>query len=266
MALYDLTQPTTPYNSVNAGVIPNDVFGVAINWFVNRTPITARFPHLPVGSFQFLITNDNYRPRSAVLTAAFSDTSGTVLTVADSSVFELGDVVEVDNEQMLITVAQASATTATVTRGYAGSTAATHLNSATAYILGNTRTGAEVAVSGISRLPVAVTQNVQTVQHAYEVGGALQSATNYVSGLGTPLDRDRTLAMQHVMDDYESSCIYGKGVALAGTTTRPMMKGIRTLIATNNTATPTNAAAYKPSDLIRDTVQAATTTAGRPTS
>jgi hypothetical protein len=39
MALYD-QGITTPYNSVNAGVIPTDVFGVAINWFVNRTPLT----------------------------------------------------------------------------------------------------------------------------------------------------------------------------------------------------------------------------------
>src|SRR3974390_3593993 len=63
MPLYE-GGPLTQWTAYNAGVIPNDVFGVAINWFVNRTPLVSRLPKLPVGSPQFLVTNDNYRPRS----------------------------------------------------------------------------------------------------------------------------------------------------------------------------------------------------------
>lgn len=244
----------TPYNSANSGVIPQDVFGVAINWFVNRTPLTARLPKLAVGSASFLITNDNYRPRSDVLTAANSDTSTATVTVADTSRYTVGDVIEVDTETFLVT-AISSSTVLAVTRGYAGSSAATHSNGATVYLLTNARTGGEVDISAISRIPTPVTQYVQTIQHAYQVAGSLQSKTNYVSGLGTPLQRDKMLAMQNCMDDFEGASYYGKGVALAASTTKPGMKGLRTLISTNNTTSPTNAAAYKPSDLIRDTIQ-----------
>ena len=263
MALYE-GGPLTQYNAWNAGVIPNDVFGVAINWFVNRTPLVTRLPKQPVGSPVFLITNDNYRPRSVVLTASFADSTGTTGTVADSSLFDVGDVIQVDSEYMLVTTPQASTTTFTVTRGYAGTTAASHANSATAYLVSNSRTGAEINQTSVSRIPVAVEQYPQTVQHAYSVGGALEADTNYTTGFTGPLDRDRMLAIQHTLDDFESASYYGKGVKLASTTTRPLMKGISTLITTNNTTIPTNAAAYKPSDLIRDTVQAAFTGGGNP--
>jgi hypothetical protein len=263
MPLYE-GGPLTQFTAFNAGVIPNDVFGVAINWFVNRTPLISRLPKLPTGAPQFLITNDNYRPRSQPLSAAFSDTSGTVMTVADATMYDLGDVVQVDSEMMLVT-AQASGTTLTVTRGYAATTAATHLISTPAYLLGNSRTGAEVNVTSVSRIPQATTQYCQTVQHAYQVGGALQADTNYITGFATPLDRDRMLAMQHVMDDFESSAYYGKAVALTAQGTRPMQAGLVNLINTNKTLGPSNSAAYKPSDLVRDTLQAALNGGGNPT-
>jgi hypothetical protein len=44
-----------------------------------------------------------------------------------------------------------------------------------------------------------------------------------------------------------------------------MMAGLASLIKTNNVTTPTNAAAYKPSDLIRDTIQACFNSGGHPT-
>ena len=43
------------------------------------------------------------------------------------------------------------------------------------------------------------------------------------------------------------------------------MKGISSLIQTNSTSSPTNAAAYKPSDLVRDTLQACFNGGGNPT-
>jgi hypothetical protein len=39
MPLYE-GGPLTQFNAFNAGVVPIDVFGVAINWFVNRDPLT----------------------------------------------------------------------------------------------------------------------------------------------------------------------------------------------------------------------------------
>jgi Family of unknown function (DUF5309) len=147
------------FSVYNGGLSPNDVFGVAINWFVNRCPLVSRLPKLPAGS--------------------------------------------------------------------------TH--------------------AGATQAPIAATQYCQTVQHAYRI----DDPHDYEDvGLGLPLDRDRMLAAQHVMDDFESACYYGKGVGTKGAASRFLMKGVQSILATNNTTAPTNAAAYKPSDLVRDTIQA----------
>lgn len=252
----------TPYNSVNAGVIPEAVFGVAINWFVNRTPLISRLRQEPVSSPSFYVTNDNYRPRSAAITADYS-TTGTTLTFADATFLAAGDVVRVGSEDFLVTTA--SATTPTVTYAYAGTTNASHTTGDIAYLIGNTRTGGETEVDGISRIPATVEQYLQVIQHPYRIGGALQATTGYTTGLGSPLEREKMLAMQNCMDDFEGSAYYGKGVKLAASTTRAQMKGLKYLVTTNNTTSPTNAAAYKPDDLIRDTLQKCFDNGGNPT-
>jgi len=264
MPLYE-GGPLTQFTAFNAGVIPNDVFGVAINWFVNRTPLISRLPKLPTGSPQFLVTNDNYRPRSNPMNNSGTLASATTsVVVNDASIFDVGDVVQIEQEYILVTATNNSTNTLTITRGYAGTTAANHNDLLPVYLVSNSRTGAEVNVTSVSRIPQAVTQYCQTVQHAYQVGGALQADANYVTGFATPLDRDRMLAMQHVMDDFESATYYGKGVPLSATTSRPLMKGISSLIQTNFVSSPTNAAAYKPSDLVRDTLQACFNGGGNP--
>jgi hypothetical protein len=191
------------------------------------------------------------------------------VVVADASIFDIGDVIQIEQEYCLVTGTPDSGATAgntlNITRGYAGTTAANHNDLLPVYLVSNTRTGSEVNVTSVSRIPQAVTQYCQTVQHAYQVGGALQSDANYLGGAITPLDRDRMLAIQHVMDDFESACYYGKGVPVSSPASRPLMKGIQTLIQTNYTTSPTNAAAYKPSDLVRDTLQACFNGGGNPT-
>ncbi|MBV8487687.1 MAG: DUF5309 family protein, partial [Planctomycetaceae bacterium] len=262
--------PLTQFTAFNAGVIPNDVFGVAINWFVNRTPLVSRLPKLPTGSPQFLVTNDNYRPRSNPLNNGGQVTAAaTTIGMTDASIFDIGDVLQLEQEYLLVTGTPDSGTSAvntlTVVRGYAGTTAAAHNDQLPVYLVSNSRTGAELNITSVSRIPQAVTQYCQTVQHAYQVGGALQSDSNYITGFATPLDRDRMLAIQHVMDDFESACYYGKGVPLSATGSRPLMKGISSLLQTNVVTSPTNAAAYKPSDLVRDTIQACFNGGGNPT-
>lgn len=263
MTAYSYVTPTTPYQSVNAGVIPTDVAGIAINWFQNRTPLLSRLPRFPVGSPTFKITSDNFRPRSAAFTADINS-SATSLSVADSSYYQIGDVLEIGSEQMQVT-AIADSTTLTITRGYAGTSAASHTAATdTVYLVTRVTTGAEVDRTANSRIPVTVDQYVQFVQESYSVGDMLEKSTNYVSGYGLPLQRDRFFCMRSVYDEMESGMLYGKGAAIAGDTTKPQMKGLRKLIVTNNTTSPTNAAAYTPQDLIRDTTQKIIANGGNP--
>ena len=269
-ALYE-GGPVTQYTAFNANIIPNDVFGIAINWFVNRTPLLTRAPKLPTGAPQFIVTNDNYRPRSSKLSTSAWDNNNTQVAVLDGSMYDTGDVLLVDSEYVLVT--SVNANTITVTRNYnsTGNGANHNANSVT-YLITNTRTGAEVNLTSVSRVPQSVTQYNQTVQHAYQIGGALQADTNWTAGFATPLDRDRMLAMQHVVDDFESAMYYGPGVVMAAASTRPAMLGLlggttatpTGLIKTNFTLTPTNSAAYKPSDLVRDTIQKAFNGGGAP--
>lgn len=66
------------------------------------------------------------------LAAAITDTTGTSITVADSSSFPSAPfIVSIDTECLLVT--NVSGTTWTVTRGYEGSTAATHTNGASIF-------------------------------------------------------------------------------------------------------------------------------------
>lgn len=63
------------------------------------------------------------------LAAALSDTTGTTVTVADTTMYQVRWPIEVDQETMIVR-AIASSTTLTVERGAYGSTAATHANGA----------------------------------------------------------------------------------------------------------------------------------------
>jgi hypothetical protein len=70
-------------------------------------------------------------------------------------------------------------------------------------------------------------------------------------------------ALQNLLDDMEVSSYYGlgEGPTVAG---RPKQRGLRSLLSSNKVTAPTNAGAYKPSDLIRDTLERCRTNGGSP--
>jgi len=264
--LYDHATPLTPYGAINAGVAPPDVFGVAINWFTNRTPLTSRLRKRPVGSQSFLFTNSAFRPRGAKLDNGGNLTNvATSFVVDDASIFDVDDVLKLEDEYLLVQQVDPATNTLTVKRGHAGTSAVAHNDALPFHLITNTRTGAAVDIGAASRKPSAFTQWCQTVQHAYSVGGSLQTTQNYVSGEGTPLDRDRMIAAQHCMDDFESAIYYGKKVAISAADSRPQMEGFDNLLITNRTKSPTNASSYKSTDLIRDTIQRCFDGGGNPT-
>ena len=48
----------------NQAQIVNDIYVVTSNWFVNRCPIVARTPRVPVGSVSFQMVSRGFRPGS----------------------------------------------------------------------------------------------------------------------------------------------------------------------------------------------------------
>lgn len=252
----------TPYASQNANVIPFDVFRMAINWFPNRCPLLYQLSKLPLNALTFYMNNDTYRPRTVANTAAYTS-ADTTLTVADTTGITNGDILEIGSERLLVTAVNNS-TVVTVVGAQEGTTQANHANNSVVTIVTNARTGADVDQLAMSRLASATAQYSQTVQHAYQVGGSLQSTTNFMDGAITPLDRDRMMAVQHVMDDFERALYFGKGQALSSTVNNQSMKGCKTILATNSVTSPTNASSYKPSDFNRDTLQKAINAGGEP--
>lgn len=262
MAYGDTAGIHLPYAATNANGIPFDVMWMAINYYPVRCPLMYRLMKKPLGAMSFYMNSDTYRPRTQATNAAYTS-AGTTLTVLDTTGIDVGDVLNVDSERFVVS-AIASATTLTVAGAQEGTTQANHANNSVVTIITNARTGGEVDQNALSRLLAGTVQYSQTSQKAYQVSGSLQSATNFLGGRTTPLDRDRQMAVQHCMDDFERGMYYGKGQALSSTVTRQTMKGLATLCATNNVTSPTAASAYKPSDFTRDVLQSCFSAGGKP--
>jgi hypothetical protein len=249
----------------NQAEVRNDIYAVTSNWFINRCPLVTRTPRVPVGSTTFSIVKRGFRTRTASVGAPIG-LSDTAIALADASPFMNGDVLELaSGERVEITADPNLATNAvTVRRGIEGTTASVGSIGDTVRLISNSRTGAEINQNGVAQQPVGVAQFCQTWQHPVQIGGSLQASSSYAApGAYTPFDQNKMIALQNLMDDMEVSSYYGRGED-PSVVSRPKQKGLRTLIQANNVTAPTNAGAYKASDLIRDTLQACRANGGNP--
>ncbi len=247
--------------------IRNDIHVVATNWFVNRCPLITRVPRLPSGSTTFTIVSRSVRPRVASLAAAVA-VNDIQISLVDATPYMNGDVLELPSGERVEITADPNAASGVVQvrRAVESTSQSTAVSGGIVRLIGNSRTGAEINQSGVSLRPVGVTQYCQTFQHPVQIGGSLQATASLAlpTGIRTPFDQNKMDALQNLMDDLEVSSYYGRGED-PSVTGRPKQKGIRSLVSTNNvTTTPTNAAAYKPTDFIRDTMEKCRTNGGDP--
>lgn len=244
--------------------IRNAVFAIANQWFANRNPLTTRIPHVPVGSTTFKIVTRNFRPRAYTLGAAIADGVVTTITLNDATPLMAGDVLELISGERVEVATVDSGTTVTVIRGVESTTGAAQANGTAVYLIGNSRTGAEVDQIAAAMGSTGVDQYCQTFQHPVQVGGSLQAETEYVAAgpARTPFDQFKMDALQNLMDDMEYSTYYGKGQAPSAGG-RQKQKGLRALVG-NLVTTPTNAGAYKATDFVRDALQSARQNGGQP--
>lgn len=115
------------------------------NFSPNEFPLLTR---IGMNSYPETLTNTKFewqRDEAIPLTdlvsgTAFDTTTETSLTVDHAEYFALGDVLLIESELLQVTAADASTNVLTVTRGFAGSTAAAHASDDTViYRLGNSR-------------------------------------------------------------------------------------------------------------------------------
>lgn len=252
----------------------NDVTVAVRNWFANRNPLVTRLPYVPVERVDFLMYTHKYRARSTVLGAAVTSNSQTAITTADATFLMNHDILQfVDSstgntEYVQINGDPTAATTFNVVRGSAGTTALTAVaNGSVVNLIGNSRNGAEVNQTGLTTVGVSRSQFCQTFQMPVQIGGSAQSARAQVmpGGIQTPFDFNMTVQLQNLVDDIENTCYYGLAQApTSDNTVTAKMNGLRAILQTNNATSPTNAAAYGSTDLIRDTLQAARQNGGEP--
>jgi hypothetical protein len=164
-------------------------------------------------------------------TTGFTDTAQTTLYLNASSAYQLqlGTVIQIDDELMWVT-AVASATTATVTRGYAGSTAATHSTALTVYLAGIAV--AENADSPYRGTPIySFPYNWVQVFDAAIQSSFINENTNYYGEKPT-LDRLLAFTLKQQTALLEAAAIRGlRGVAADMSATEPSsMGGLRQYI------------------------------------
>jgi Family of unknown function (DUF5309) len=252
----------------------NDVTVAVRNWFANRNPLVTRLPYVPVERVDFLMYTHKYRARSTTLGAAVTSSGQTAISTADATFLMNHDVLQfVDSatgntEYVQISGDPTSATTFNVVRGTAGTTPLPNVtNGSIVNLIGNSRNGAEVNQTGLTTIGVSRTQYCQTFQMPVQIGGSAQSARAQVmpGGIQTPFDFNMTVQLQNLVDDIENTCYYGLAQApSADNTVTAKMNGLKAILQTNNTVSPTNGSAYGSTDLIRDTLQAARQNGGEP--
>ena len=250
-----------------ANNVRNDIYVIASNWFVNRCPMVTRTPRLPVGSTTFSIVQRGFRSRTSRLAATLPCLSNQI-TLADSSAFMNGDVLELESgERVELTEdPHDSSHSVAVRRGVEGTCIAQCDDHSTVKLISNSRTGAHVDKDGVKQKATAVSQYCQTWQHPVPMivseGNIPRSLENEKTAR-TPFEYNKMIALQNLMDDMEMSSYYGRGEdpAVAG---RPKQKGLRTLLTTNNTINPLYADSYTAADFIRDTLEKCRINGGDP--
>lgn len=266
--------------AVQAGVeARNDVTVAVRNWFANRNPLVTRLPYVPVERIDFVMYTHKYRARSTTLGATVTTTTVTTVTVADATFLMAHDVLEIvdsaggGSERVQVAGDPASGTVINVTRGVSGTTPlSTGTNGSTVYLIGNSRNGAEVDQTGLTTIGVPRTQYCQTFQFPVQISGTAQTTRAQVlpGGIQTPFDFNMTVQLQNMVDDIENSLYYGIAQQPNDSTgATAKMNGLRSILQSNNVGslngtTPVNAAAYGPSDLIRDTLEKARSGGGEP--
>ena len=257
----------------------NDVTVAIRNWFANRNPLITRLPYIPVDRVDFLMYDHLYRPVSTTLSASLAATTTTQLTLTDNTFLMNHDILEVvdsggnGSEYVQVNTDPAGSGVVYITRSIGGTTAITASSGSTVYVIGNSRTGSEVSQTGLTSVGTARTQYCQTFQFPVQIGGSAQTtrAQVFPGGIQSPYDFNQTVQLQNMIDSMETACYYGKAQAPLTTNTSQtaVMNGLKWILTTNNiglatSTTPTNATAYGPGDLVRDTLQAARLNGGEP--
>jgi len=173
---------------------------------------------------------DNLRPLTDTVNEAL-DNSETDVTVLDDTIFRKYDLVKVDDELMLVTAV--TTLTLTVTRGYAGSTAATHSDQATIEIIAPLAVEGGDAGTARSTVKAGLYNYRQIFEDVVQVSSTLEAIAQWAPG--SEYARQLMKTMRVLFIQMDKSLIYGK--PYVGTASAPgTLGGLLHYITTHVTA------------------------------
>jgi hypothetical protein len=183
------------------------------------------------------------------ITSASALIGDTTVNVADGSIFRAGDVVKIGSELLKITAVATNALT--VTRGYAGSSAAAVASGAIVSFLFVEGTEGANARSARSKARSPKSNLTQIFDDTVSVSGSAQAVTQY--GVSNLYEYEKQKKQLELVLQLEKALI--NGVSYESGNVR-QMKGIRQFISSNVTAVGGPLTAIKINDLAQDIYEA----------
>jgi hypothetical protein len=170
-----------------------------------------KFNYVNLPNHQYSWLNDTYTDRTDTLGAAITDTVTTTCSVTTAANFQPGDIILVGSEQIWISAL--SSTTATITRGYNGSTAAAHDSGSVTTRIGRARVEGDDADDSPSTEVSSTTNETQILQRTVNISRSKLKINEY--GVANWEDYEVNKFMKELMMDLCRVPYYG-GVS-AGT-------------------------------------------------
>ena len=186
------------------------------------------FVDTPGKEYQWL--EDTYVSQTCTVTGLSSGTTTTTFTPSSLTLMQPGDLWRIDSET--VWVSSVSSGIPTVTRGYSGTTAATHADASTATRIGRARIDGDDADNSPQTEVTSSTNVTQIFQRTIDIARTKQKLAHY--GIPDPMGYEKDKKMDELMMDLCMMPYYGgryAGTASAGRTAG----GFRTFITDNTT-------------------------------
>lgn len=229
--IYDNTVPDK--RMVTDRILMVEPYDIVAYSYLGTDMSKFKFVNLDEHSYSWL--NDTYTDRTDTITDAFTDTVSTTIAVATAANWRPGDIFLVDSEQVWIQ--SLSGTTATVVRGFNGSTAATHADNAVITRIGRARIDGDDADDSPSTEVSSTTNDTQIFQRTVNLSRSAMKVNKY----GIPNLEEYMIDkyMQELMMDLARLPYYG-GVSAGTENTVARSAGGFPAFITNNVTYATN--------------------------
>jgi len=247
VTIYDNTVPDK--RMVTDRILMMEPYDIVAYSYLGTDMGKFNFVNLDEHSYSWL--NDTYTDRTDTITDAFTDTLSTTTAVATAANWQPGDIFLIESEQVWISAI--SGTTITVTRGFNGTTAASHVDNTAITRISRARIDGDDADDSPGTEVTSTTNDTQIFQRTVNLTRSAMKINKY--GIANLEDYYIDKFMQELMMDLARLPYYGGVSAGTENSVARTAGGLKAFITTNITyATSTDATGGTASALVRDDI------------